>query len=142
MTFLDFLPSLAGGVLIGLAAAGLLYFNGRVAGVSGILEGLFSGEGGARAQRLLFLLGLVAGAWLYERAGGTAPVARAGFPPWLLVVAGVLVGAGTTLARGCTSGHGVCGMARFSRRSFVAVGVFLSVAIGTTWGVRHVWGIA
>lgn len=142
MTFPDFLPPLAGGVLIGLAAAGLLYFNGRIAGVSGILEGLFEGDAGARAQRLLFLLGLVAGAGLYELAGGTAPAARAGFPPWLLVVGGGLVGVGTSLARGCTSGHGVCGMARFSRRSFVAVGVFLSVAIGTTWVVRHVWGIA
>lgn len=142
MTLFDILPSLAGGVLIGLAAAGLLYFNGRIAGVSGILEGLFDGDPGARVQRLLFLLGLIAGAGLYELAGGTAPVARAGFPPWLLVVGGGLVGVGTSLARGCTSGHGVCGMARFSRRSFVAVGVFLSVAIGTTWVVRHVWGIA
>lgn len=142
MTLLDLLPSLAGGVLIGAAAAGLLYFNGRIAGVSGIVGGLFAGPKALFAQRLLFLLGLVAGAGLYEAASGTAPVARAGFPPLLLVVAGVLVGVGTSLARGCTSGHGVCGMARFSRRSFVAVGLFLSVAIATTWAVRHVWGIA
>ncbi len=142
MTLLDLLPSLAGGVLIGAAAAGLLYFNGRIAGVSGIVGGLFAGPKALFVQRLLFLLGLVAGAGLYEAASGTAPVARAGFPPLLLVVAGVLVGVGTSLARGCTSGHGVCGMARFSRRSFVAVGLFLSVAIATTWAVRHVWGIA
>jgi uncharacterized membrane protein YedE/YeeE len=107
-----------------------------------MLAGVFAGPKAVLAQRLLFLLGLVAGAWVYEAASGTAPVARAGFPPLLLVTAGVLVGVGTTLARGCTSGHGVCGMARFSRRAFVAVGVFLSVATGTTWLVRHVWGIA
>lgn len=142
MTLVDFLPSLAGGALIGAAAAGLLYSNGRIAGVSGMLGGLFAGPKALFAQRLLFLLGLIAGAGLYETATGTAPVARTGFPPLLLVAAGVLVGVGTTLARGCTSGHGVCGMARFSRRSFVAVGVFLSVAIVTTWVVRHVWGIA
>ena len=142
MILIDLLPSLAGGVLIGAAAAGLLHFNGRIAGVSGIVGGLFAGPKAVFGQRLLFLLGLVAGAGLYEVASGTAPVARAGFPPLLLVAAGVLVGVGTSLARGCTSGHGVCGMARFSRRSFVAVGVFLSVAIATTWVVRHVWGIA
>lgn len=142
MTFFDILPSLAGGVLIGAAAAGLLYFNGRIAGVSGLVAGLFERRDGACAQRWLFLLGLVAGAAVYEVASGTAPVARPGFPPLLLVVAGVLVGVGTTLARGCTSGHGVCGMARFSRRSFVAVALFLSVAMATTWVVRHVGGIA
>ena len=142
MTLVDLLPSLAGGVLIGAAAAGLLYFNGRIAGVSGILGGLFAGPKALFTQRLLFLLGLVAGAGLYELASGSAPAARAGFPPLLLVAAGVLVGVGTSLARGCTSGHGVCGMARFSRRSFVAVGLFLSVAMATTWAVRHVWGIA
>jgi len=103
---------------------------------------VFAGPKSVLAQRLLFLLGLIAGAWVYEAASGTAPVARAGFPPLLLVAAGVLVGVGTTVAHGCTSGHGVCGMARFSRRAFVAVGVFLSVATGTTWLVRHVWGIA
>jgi hypothetical protein len=142
MILTDLLPSLAGGVLIGAAAAGLLHLNGRIAGVSGIVAGVFAGDTGVRMQRLLFLLGLVAGAGLYELASGTAPVPRPGFPPLLLAAAGVLVGVGTALARGCTSGHGVCGMARFSRRSFVAVGVFLSVAIGTTWVVRHVWGIA
>jgi uncharacterized membrane protein YedE/YeeE len=91
--------------------------------------------------RLLFLVGLVAGTAAYGLWGATTP-ARHGFPVWLLVVAGLLTGYGTAQANGCTSGHGVCGLARFSLRSLVATATFLGVAIVTTFVVRHVVGLA
>ncbi len=141
MALAEFLQPLAGGFLIGGASASLLYFNGRIAGISGILRRLFGSSAVLFVERLLFLLGLIAGAALYEIDAGTFPVPRADFPAGLLAVSGVLVGIGTSLANGCTSGHGVCGLARFSMRSLVAVGVFLSVAIATTYIVRHVFGI-
>lgn len=142
MAFGDFMQPLAGGALIGGASAGLLHFNGRIAGISGMLRGLFGGPIGLWAQRALFLLGLVSGAALFYQFDVAArPLPRDGFPPLLLVVSGALVGVGTSLAKGCTSGHGVCGLARFSLRSLVAVVLFLSTAIATTSIVRHVFGI-
>ncbi|MFM2408259.1 MAG: hypothetical protein RL358_1001 [Pseudomonadota bacterium] len=135
----QFLAALAGGILIGSAAVLLLWLNGRIAGVSSMLSNvLFSSE---RLRPALFLLGIVDGAALYYLLGGAVPVARDGFPVWLLAVAGVLVGIGTGLARGCTSGHGVCGLGRLSLRSLVATLIFLSVAILTTYLVRHVLGV-
>ena len=138
--------ALAGGLLIGLSATLLLWFNGRIAGISGIARGLLSADRSGFLWRALFLLGLVGGAWLYywlaARAGHgeSVPTARAGFPPGLLIVAGLAVGFGTALGRGCTSGHGVCGMARLSPRSIVATLVFLATGIATTYVVRHVLG--
>ncbi|MDH2919025.1 MAG: YeeE/YedE family protein [Sideroxydans sp.] len=135
----QFLAALAGGILIGSAAVLLLWLNGRIAGVSSMVSNvLFSAE---RMRPALFLMGIVDGAALYYLLGGSVPVARDGFPVWLLVVAGVLVGIGTGLARGCTSGHGVCGLGRFSLRSLLATLIFLSVAILTTYLVRHVFGV-
>lgn len=136
----DFFHALGGGTLIGLSAIFLLFFNGRIAGISGMLRGLLPPSRKA-LPHLVFLLGLVAGAGAYGYGTGTLPSARPEFPPLLLGVAGVLVGTGTALARGCTSGHGVCGLARFSRRSFISVGLFLSSAMVTTYLVRHIWGI-
>ena len=141
MALQEFALPLAGGLLIGAAASGLLLFNGRIAGISGILRGLVTSRGGEFSERLLFLLGLVLGAWLYESWSGQFPVARAHFPIWLLATSGLLVGFGTGIARGCTSGHGVCGLARLSIRSFVAVAVFLFVGFITTYLARHVWGV-
>lgn len=134
--------ALLGGILIGLSAVILMLFNGRVAGISGMLRGLLTRDLQALSERLLFLAALVAGAGVVGHWMGQLPQARPGFPGWLLGVAGVLVGFGTALARGCTSGHGVCGLARFSLRSLMAVMMFLGVAIATTFLVRHVWGIA
>lgn len=88
------------------------------------------------------MLGLVAGAGIYETWSGQPPLPREHFPPHLLAISGLLVGSGTALARGCTSGHGVCGLARFSPRSLASVAIFLSTAIITTYGVRHLWHIA
>jgi uncharacterized protein len=138
--------ALAGGLLIGLSASLLLWFNGRIAGISGIARGLISRDPGEFLWRALFLAGLVGGAWLYywvaARAGygELVPHVRPGFPHGLLVTGGLAVGFGTALARGCTSGHGVCGVARLSPRSIVATLTFLGAGIATTYVVRHVLG--
>ncbi|HET9643209.1 MAG TPA: YeeE/YedE thiosulfate transporter family protein [Burkholderiaceae bacterium] len=126
-----------GGALIGLAAVLLWLLNGRVAGISGIAGGLWFSTQQERRWRLLFLAGLVLGAGLWALLAG-APAVRPRFPAGLLMLAGLLVGFGTSLAGGCTSGHGVCGVARGSSRSFVATIVFLAVALATTGVVRHV----
>lgn len=129
--------ALIGGALIGLAAVWLLAALGRIAGVSGILDSAVDQREG-RGWRLAFLLGLMAGAAAWV-ALADAPY-RGDFPwPWL-ALAGVLVGFGTRLGNGCTSGHGICGLARFSRRSLWAVAVFMAVAMGTVFVVRHVFG--
>lgn len=141
MVLVDFVPAVNGGLLIGAAASALLLLNGRIAGISGILRGFLAEHGAAFRERALFLLGLIAGSALYALLTGHYPVPRPDFPAWLLALAGLFVGLGSGLARGCTSGHGVCGLARFSRRSLSAVGIFLSTAFVTTYLVRHLWGI-
>lgn len=147
MTHLTPWSALAGGLLIGLSASLLLWLNGKIAGISGIARQLIWGERRDFAWRAAFLLGLIAGAaacYALARAFAhtdLAPQARVGFPPVLLIVAGLATGYGTALAHGCTSGHGVCGLARFSRRSAVATAVFLITAIVMTFFVRHVLGL-
>jgi len=134
-----------GGGLIGLAAGILWVVNGRVAGVSSIFGGAFARSRDDRLWRLLFLAGLPIGAVLGILLGPMAIAdARRGFPQigadeGTVIVAGLLVGIGTALARGCTSGHGVCGLARLSKRSFAAVGIFMATAILTVFVERHVF---
>jgi uncharacterized membrane protein YedE/YeeE len=132
--------ALLGGALIGLASVILWLANGRIAGVSGIVGG---GIGAAAAEwpwRLAFVAGLVAAPLLYAAAGGALPTPRISAGPALLVVAGLLVGIGAQMGGGCTSGHGVCGIARRSPRSLVAVAVFMAVAFGTVFVLRHAIG--
>lgn len=130
-----YLPSLAGGLLIGLSAALLILLNGRVAGISGLVAGL-----GRPSERRLadaaFLLGLILGAPLFALLTGGWPEMRiaAGLP--VLALAGLLVGFGTRLGSGCTSGHGVCGLARLSLRSLAAVLVFLTTGVLTVATIR------
>jgi uncharacterized protein len=135
------LSALAGGALIGLAASALYLATGRIAGVSGIAGGLLRASSADPAWRVLFLAGLVVGAGATGLVAGT-PVLRieASWP--VLVLAGLLVGYGTQLGRGCTSGHGVCGIARFSPRSIAATAVFMVAAGLTVFLVRHVVGAA
>jgi uncharacterized membrane protein YedE/YeeE len=128
-----------GGMLIGLATVLLLALNGRIAGVSGILSGAVTApDRFDRSWRLLFILGLMAGAALYRVFSGALPVQiEAGMPT--LVVAGLLVGFGTRLGSGCTSGHGVCGLARLSPRSLTATITFMLFGMLTVYLTRHLF---
>lgn len=130
-----------GGVLIGLAATLLLWLNGRIAGISGLLSGVLFPKPADVLWRAAFLLGLIgaAGAFMAFVPGASTP--RGDFPVPLLLVAGVLVGFGTRMGSGCTSGHGVCGIGRLSLRSFVAVLTFMATAMITTFLLRHVWSV-
>jgi len=127
-----------GGVLIGLAAVLLLLANGRIAGVSGIVGGLLSRKPGDIGWRVAFVLGLWLGALVYWAARGALFELELQATPGIMIVAGLLVGYGTRLGSGCTSGHGVCGIARFSPRSMVATVVFMASGIATVYVVRHV----
>lgn len=128
--------ALLGGALIGLAASILALFNGRVFGISGLLSGTWSGAAGDKAWRWMALLGLAAAPWVYRLAGETVPVVQS--QPWVwVVVAGLLVGFGTRLGSGCTSGHGVCGLSRLSPRSLVATLMFMASGFLTVFVLRH-----
>ncbi|UTH75813.1 YeeE/YedE family protein [Chromobacterium sp. IIBBL 290-4] len=131
-------PSLAGGALIGLSAAGLILLNGRVAGISGIVGSLLR-PGGDRGWRLAFVAGLLLSPWLY-RLWAAPPEITINGQPWLLVAAGLLVGFGSRLGSGCTSGHGVCGLARLSPRSLAATLTFMAAGFAAVWLTRHFWG--
>jgi uncharacterized membrane protein YedE/YeeE len=136
----EFTPvsALVGGLLIGLSASLLLLLNGRIAGVSGIAAGVTRKPRSNNVWRWLFLAGLVIGAGVWHALSGTGAPMRENFPGPFIFVAGALTGYGTVSANGCTSGHGVCGLARFSVRSLVATAVFLGVALVTTYLFRHV----
>lgn len=129
-----------GGALIGLAAALLLLVNGRIAGVSGIVGGLLAPQSGENGWRLMFVIGLWIGALAFVFARGAIFPVEIGARWPTLLVAGLLVGFGTSMGNGCTSGHGVCGIARFSKRSMIATLVFMASAIVTVWLTRHVFG--
>ena len=136
------LVSLVGGVMIGVAALLLMLTHGRVMGVSGILGGILGGLIGSSDKsdiswRVLFVIGVLAGPFLVMALTG-APVERASVASgFTLPIAGFLVGLGTAIGAGCTSGHGICGLARLSVRSAVAVGMFMATAIVTVYVVRH-----
>lgn len=130
------LQSLAGGLTIGVAAALLLLGSGQVAGISGVLGDLVEGRGGSGGWRLAFLLGLVAAPLAVLLGGGSVP-GRLTLAWPALVVAGLLVGFGTRLGSGCTSGHGVCGLGNLSLRSLVAVMTFMAVAAATVFVTHH-----
>jgi uncharacterized membrane protein YedE/YeeE len=134
--------ALAGGVLIGLAATLLLWLNGRVAGVSGILDGMVFPKAADVEWRAAFLIGLIVAGGAYMAWVPNAPLPRNDFNRAGLIVAGLLVGFGTRMGNGCTSGHGVCGLGRFSIRSLAAVLTFMAIAIATTFLVRHAWARA
>jgi uncharacterized protein len=137
-----FTPALAtaGGALIGLAAAVLIVFNGRVAGISGIAGGLFTPARADVAWRVTFLLGLVIAPILYGAVLGL-PVIQIEASTPTLVIAGLLVGVGTRYGAGCTSGHGVCGLSRFSMRSLVATLTFMAVGFAVATFLRHQFSI-
>ena len=132
--------SLAGGVLIGVAASMFALFNGRIAGISGVLGGLLHPLKGDIAWRTAFVLGLVAAPAVYVLFTAYPPPAiDAGWGA--LVLAGLLVGVGTRYGSGCTSGHGVCGLSRLSARSLVATLAFISAGFVTVFVIRHLLAV-
>jgi uncharacterized membrane protein YedE/YeeE len=134
-------PALLGGILIGAASVWLLAANGRIAGVSGILHGLVARVPGDTLWRAWFIAGLLAAGFLWH-ALGLAPAPRAGFGLGWAIAAGLLVGFGTRMGAGCTSGHGVCGLGRLSVRSLVAVVTFMLTGGIAVYVVRHALGVA
>ena len=131
--------ALAGGALIGLAAALFIHANGRIAGISGIVGGLLRPVPGDRAWRLAFVLGMVAAPLLWSLAATLPPLIIAADWP-LLIVAGLIVGISTRYGAGCTSGHGVCGISRLSPRSLAATLALMSSGFVTVFVVRHLLG--
>jgi hypothetical protein len=126
-----------GGGLIGLAAALLWAGNGRIAGISGVVAGaLWPAHPSERRWRLVFIAGLIAAPLMLSLAGWSEQAVPVVTSPWL-IAAGILVGFGTRLGSGCTSGHGVCGLARLSPRSFAATLCFMAFGFLTVWVVRH-----
>ena len=128
--------ALAGGVLIGISAAMFVLLNGRIAGISGILGGLLRREPGDAGWRLAFLLGLLLAPMAYALFAAL-PERTIDAGNGALVLAGLLVGIGTRYGGGCTSGHGVCGLSRFSFRSLVATLVFMAAGFATVFVTRH-----
>jgi uncharacterized membrane protein YedE/YeeE len=132
--------ALVGGAVIGLSAVLLMALLGRIAGISGIVGGLIRPAAGEAGWRAAFLIGLVAGPVLWGAVGGRVPPVEITAELPVLIAGGLLVGAGTALGSGCTSGHGVCGLARLSPRSLVATLTFMAVGIATVFVTRHVIG--
>ncbi|MBN8941606.1 MAG: YeeE/YedE family protein [Rhizobiales bacterium] len=131
-------PSLAGGMLIGLSVAMLMLLNGRIAGISGIVASLFRPVDRRFVEAAAFVAGLLLGPLAYRAGFGQWPEIRVQATLPLIAVAGLLVGFGSRLGSGCTSGHGVAGLARLSPRSIVAVVTFLSTAVLTVYLMRSV----
>lgn len=129
--------SLAGGLLIGLAASLFILLNGRIAGISGIIGGLLRPAKGNVFWRVAFIAGLVLAPLLYQSAF-TLPAVQVNASMAMLIAAGLLVGVGTRYGSGCTSGHGVCGLGRRSPRSLVATLAFMASGFFTVFVVRHV----
>ena len=128
--------SLAGGIMIGAAAALLVLLNGRIAGVSGIIGGVLRPAAGDMAWRFAFIIGLLVAPAVYPLlTEPVPPTIEASYP--VLLAAGLLVGAGTRYGSGCTSGHGVCGLSRLSPRSLAATLAFMAAGFATVFVVRH-----
>ena len=131
--------ALLGGALIGAAAALLMLFNGRIAGISGLVGRLLTPQAG-NGEALLFVLGLLLAPWLYMALAGEINV-QVEVGPVALIVAGLLVGFGARLGSGCTSGHGVCGLSRLSPRSLVATLSFMGAGFITVFVLRRLLGV-
>ncbi len=133
--------ALLGGALIGLSVSILLMFNGRIAGISGIMNGLFSSPKKEEIWRGLFLLGLILGAAIFQFLTNDSLILRQDYPKILIIIGGFLVGIGTRMGSGCTSGHGICGIANFSIRSITATITFMLSGMVSVFIVKHFLGI-
>lgn len=135
------IASLTGGILIGLSAVSLMLLRGRIMGATGVLAGvLLPASRYDWTWRLLLLVGMFVGPWVYLLLAGQLPTIQVPASTPLLLLGGFLVGVGVTLGSGCTSGHGVCGMARLSPRSFAATGTFMLTTGLTVYVIRHMIG--
>lgn len=135
------LSALMGGALIGVSIIILLLFNGRMAGISGIMNGVFNSPKEENYWRIIFLVGLILGAVFFQILNPDAFSLRENYPLWLIALGGFLVGVGTRLGSGCTSGHGICGIANLSKRSIFATLTFMGTGVVTVFIVKHVLGI-
>ena len=136
------LTALAGGSLIGMSAVFLLLTSGQIAGVSGFVQGaLINNSIKKRGSCLLFLGGLIIGSFLYRSLTGSETSITLEAPMIVLVIGGILTGFGTSLGSGCTSGHGICGIARKSMRSLVATLTFMAAGVATVYAMRHLLGV-
>lgn len=140
MTGFTPMMSTLGGIMIGLAVAALYFFNGKFLGVSGITSALLGADHGGKRWRLTFIAGLLSGGALLLAFHPAALRAPSPYSIPVLIVAGLLVGYGSSMGKGCTSGHGICGISRFSARSLVATGVFMITGFATVYVARHLLG--
>lgn len=137
MAEINWIAALIRGMVIGLSATLLLAFNGQIAGISGIFSGALQFKK-SENWRWLFISGMLVGGLFYEFAVAPYPTPQSAFAPGVMILGGFLVGVGTRMGNGCTSGHGVCGLGRLSLRSLVAVITFMVTAILTVFVTRHV----
>ncbi|MEB3230868.1 MAG: YeeE/YedE family protein [Leptolyngbyaceae bacterium] len=140
MIELNWAIALTGGALIGLSATLLLWANGRIAGISGIVNGALEVKRG-ETWRWLFLIGMILGGAIYEYGLAAQPTPMSGLAPGAMILGGFIVGMGTRLGSGCTSGHGVCGLGRLSGRSLTAVLTFLATGMMTVFILRHLLAV-
>lgn len=135
--FTEYFMAFSGGSLIGIAALSMLYFNGRIMGVSGILGGVLNRKTFKEAWRYFFLGGVLIGGIFISKAIPFSLENTLSRNPLELILAGALVGWGTRLGSGCTSGHGICGVSRLSPRSLIATGTFMALGFLTVWMMRE-----
>ena len=131
----DFLVAFLGGLMLGISVVGYLFINGRIAGISGLIYQTLTLKEGFKGPALWFVLGLVVTPFFYQIAIQPNIILEA--DPMLLVLAGLLVGFGTRMGSGCTSGHGICGISRLSARSMIATLTFMAAGIATVYVIRH-----
>ena len=134
-----FLTAFIGGAMLGLAAVGYLYVHGRIAGISGLIAQVMNPKTVFKTPALWFLAGLFLVPFVYGQV--TTPNIELNASPWMMIIAGLLVGFGTRMGSGCTSGHGVCGISRLSKRSLAATGSFMLAGVITVYVMRHVLGV-
>ena len=132
----EFLVAFLGGLMLGISVVGYLFINGRIAGISGLIYQTLTLKEGFKSPALWFVLGLMITPFFYQVAMQPDIVLAA--DPMLLVIAGLLVGFGTRMGSGCTSGHGICGISRLSPRSMLATLTFMAAGIATVYVIRHV----
>lgn len=135
----DFLAAFLGGVLLGLSVVGYLYVHGRIAGISGLIAQTLNPKTAFKTPAIWFLAGLFVVPFVYSWF--SQPEIAVDAHPWMMILAGLLVGFGTRMGSGCTSGHGICGISRLSKRSLVATAVFMLAGVVTVAVLRHVLGV-